>query len=210
MDNPRANNLTINHLNIKIMTAEQKLTEIINLLRWGSIDYDDYGYTMGLSGINGSSKIKLTIQLKGLGKNLTYLKCFTAKYFTQPDIQLCPGTTVIMTITDDLWDELATYALAEFLEMRLEKLLCTIDIINVMDTPSLESTVSVIFNFKPNVPLAIEKSIISDLAKCRGVYPPKPVEYKGERYDVKLNDSIVLYDHDDHKVYTEFSISKIQ
>lgn len=187
------------------MTAEQKLTEIINLLRWGSIDYDDYGYAMGLSGINGSSKIKLTIELKGLGKNLTYLKCFTAKYFTQPEIQLCPGTTVIMTITDDLWDELSTYALAEFLQMRLEKLLCTIDIIKVMDTPSLESTVSVTFKFKPNIPLATQKSIISDLKS--GIYLPKPVEYKGGRYDVKLNDSIVLLND---QVYTEFCITKIQ
>ena len=192
------------------MTAEQKLTEIINLLRWGSIDYDDYGYccSMDSAKTNGSSEIKLQIQLKGLGKNLTYLKCFTAKYFTQPEIQLCDQSAV-MTITDDLWDELSTFALAEFLQVKLEKLLCTIDIIKVMDTPSLDSTVSVTFKFKPNVPLATEKSMTSDLMKCKGVYPPKPIDYKGGRYEIKLNDSIVLYDDNSNQVYTEFSISKI-
>lgn len=181
------------------MTAEQKLTEIINFLRWGSIDYVDYNYSMEST---KTSKIKLNIQLKGYGgKDLDHLKYFLdhSPYITKPDPQIYPGTTVILFIEDDDWAELLTSFLAQGFNLKLKELKETVDIIKIMDTPSPESTASITFRFEPNVPPGTQKLMVNDLRFC------SPSRRTIAGYDVQLKDTIIL---PNNRIYMEFNITK--
>lgn len=121
---------------------------------------------------------------------------------------MCQGGVVTITITDDLWVELVLHFLAKVLKMELEVLIGTIDVIKVMDTPSPESTASILFRFEPDVPPETRRSITDELKNCylRYCYSSNPMKYKGEQYNIELKDSAIILPN--NQVYVELNITK--